>query len=197
MKPILFSTEMVQAILAGRKTQTRRVMGVSGALYPNETVADWVVRWKVEPRYHKGDILWVRETWQTVPSEDGEGYAYVYRASQNGRDWEDNTEGWKWRPSIFMPKEAARLILKVTNVRAERLQDISEEDARAEGVGDPYEYQHPMYYDYKMFDGVSCGICAFAGLWESINAKRGYGWETNPFVFVYEFERVEVEGWKG
>src|SRR5690554_6919216 len=109
MKPILFSTPMVQAILRGQKLQTRRVMK-----QPK--------KWTDVPPISPGDILWVRETWQHTKVLNlhpvDANYGYVYRA--DAQPWED-IEGWKWKPSIFMPKEACRLWLKVTNVRVERL----------------------------------------------------------------------------
>lgn len=155
MKPILFSTPMVQAILKGQKRQTRRVVK------PPKKSTDM-------PPHRPGDILWVRETWQHTkilnlhPSD--EDYGYVYRA--DGGDWE-YIDGWKWRPSIFMPKEACRLWLKVTNVRVERLQSISEADAKAEG-----------------FDSVD----SFFALWQKINGTESLA--ANPWVWVYEFEVI-------
>jgi hypothetical protein len=96
-------------------------------------------------------------------------------------------DGLKWRPSIFMPKEAARLFLQVANVRVERLQDITEEDALKEGV---------KAYGPNNCSGTSARI-AFAELWDSLNEKRGYGWNTNCWVWVIEFERVEGEEVEG
>lgn len=124
----------------------------------------------------------MRETWGTggyFPSP------CAYKA--DGKEY----PGEKWRPSIYMPRKAARLFLRVTNVRVERLQDITEEDARGEGVKDPYEYQHPDYYDQPHLRGLEINQSAFAGLWDSINAKRGFCWEVNPWVWVIEFERIK------
>jgi hypothetical protein len=92
-----------------------------------------------------------------------------------------------------MPREAARLFLKVKTVRVERLHDITENDARNEGVKDPYDYQEPSYYNQPHVRGMEINKSAFAGLWDSLNAKRGYGWESNPWVWVYEFERVSED----
>src|SRR5690606_25026856 len=87
-------------------------------------------------KYKIGDVLWVRETWQKTtflhPLYDE--YGHIYKASENGRKWAESDEGWIWKPSIFMPKEACRLFLKVTNVRAERLQDITDADIVDEGI---------------------------------------------------------------
>jgi hypothetical protein len=208
-KPILFNTEMVQAILEGKKSVTRRIIK-QGNILPT---GDWLGEikeggeWCTNPRkdvlwtgfrskygadayymcrYQVGDILYVRETWSIhecvkcqagIPALGGECKCkYVYRASYGATDF-------RWKPSIHMPKEAARIFLKVTDVRVERLQDITEEDAIAEGMSK------------TLVDGVVF-ISAkgnFHVLWDSLNIKHGYGWEDNPWVWVIEFERVEVE----
>jgi len=190
LKPILFSTEMVKAILDGRKQQSRRVINPQ----PCDTSAgfdvfnanikklqfifeclchDTVLR--VTPKYQVGDIIWVRETW--LMADDG----YYYKADESRLSKELRMAyGYKWKPSIFMPREAARIFLKVTNVRCERLQDISADDCFAEGMAGEY-------------DG-SC-LCPelreFQELWDKINTKRGYGWDVNPWVWIYNFERIE------
>lgn len=100
----------------------------------------------------------------------------------------------KWRPSIHMPKGAARIFLRVTGVRVERLQDVTEEQAKCEGVGDPYGYQSAEWYDQKELT-TNYHINSFAGLWDSTVKKSDlakYGWNANPWVWVIEFERVEV-----
>ena len=187
-KPILFSTEMVQAILAGRKTQTRRILKVKGC---REFVPDptWSLedceKWGAKPKYQPGDILWVRETSIFLHNK------WIYKA--------DNLSEMKlfsgWKPSIFMPKEAARIFLKVTNVRVERLQDISEKDAIAEGVdmlGETKQYNWKYYKNYNKSQDYTfmSPIDSFESLWQSINAKK-HPWESNPWVWVYEFERIE------
>ena len=154
-KPILFSTPMVQAILRRQKWQTRRVVK------PPK-------KWTDTPPFSPGDILWVRETWQhtkvlNLHPTDG-CYGYVYRA--DAQPWEDY-EGWKWKPSIFMPKEACRLWLKITSAREERLQSISEVDAKAEG-----------------FDSID----SFFALWQKINGTESLA--INPWVWVYDFEVI-------
>ena len=193
-KPILFNTAMVRAILDGRKTQTRRVIKVNN---PDEweavnncraheygaQVPCYLFRLKASeeegihyPRYDIGDILWVRETWQKLDSSIALGvahgnYAYVYKASENGEAWARETEGWTWRPSIHMPKEAARIFLRVTGVRVERLQDITTTDAMAEG--------------FK-------SIGAFREAFDKILLKKdGSDWYTNPWLWVIEFERIK------
>jgi len=190
-KPILFSTEMVQAILDGRKTVTRRKIDrditnfcdveVDGILLDYQNCHGDFINPIDLCRYRKGDILWVRETWsehQEYYNNSAKVFAephYIYKA--------DGVYANKWRPSIHMPKEAARIFLKVTDVRVERLQDITEEDAITEGMSK------------TLVDGVIF-ISAkgnFHVLWDSLNIKRGYGWEDNPWVWVIEFERVDVE----
>jgi hypothetical protein len=178
IKPILFSTPMVQAILAGRKTMTRRVVKPQ----PENGFVDPFTKFLCEkthygghvvnPKYAKGDILWVRETWLL---ENGD--RYTYRASEPFlADW------LKWRPSIFMPKEACRIWLRVTDVQCERLRDILCGDMKREGcipetvTGGQYQQWQRDYW---------------IPLWDSINAKRGYGWDANPWVWVISFERCE------
>ena len=190
MKPILFSTPMVQAILAGRKTQTRRVIKPQhvrrsdgrGTLekIPLNAFADEVgleVIAEFSPRC-PGDILYVRETWL---QEEYPEFHYVYKASCPKP--EDYPE--KWRPSIHMPRAAARIFLRVTDVRVERLQQITYGDCCAEGVFDRE--------DLKSCAHGSIATERFRELWNSLNAKRGYGWGVNPWVWVYEFERIESE----
>lgn len=204
MKPILFSTEMVKAILDGRKTQTRRIVK------PQPTPSmDWVGRlidttcrenrknvgklhWsdKKEHIFAKdycqvGDILWVRETWQFMPDGDKK-FRVCYAADGEFKDCK-RPENWnpylynyeRWRPSIHMPFEAARIFLKVTDVRVEKLNCITEEDAIKEGV--------ISGQGQKRWTARS----AFMDLWDSINFKRGYGWDSNPWVWVISFERTE------
>jgi hypothetical protein len=203
-KPILFNTEMVQAILEGRKTVTRRKIDrditnfcdveVDGTLLDYQNCDGDFINPVDLCRYKVGDILYVRETWSIhecvkcqagIPALGGECKCeYVYRT--NYGTTEDDSfppSMYKWKPSIHMPKEAARIFLKVTDVRVERLQDITEEDAITEGMSK------------TLVDGVVF-ISAkgnFHVLWDSLNIKRGYGWEANPWVWVIEFERVEVE----
>ena len=185
---------MVRAILDGRKTQTRRAIkpqpssGVRKSVFVKSGIEDGHGR-EIKPKYQPGDILWVRETWSK--DENGE---YVYRT--NYGTTEDDSfppSMFKWKPSIHMPREAARIFLKVTNVRVERLQDITEEDAIAEGVKDPYEYQSPEYYEQPNLRGFEINKSAFAGCWDSIYSKRGYGWESNPWVWVVAFEKISKE----
>lgn len=223
MKPILFNTEMVQALLEGRKTVTRRVAFKESDLrpFPRESCPDgWWFRGRAyrswddamrSPqgvmslfRYHTGDILYVRETWQQ--NYDG---SYAYRA---GHKFEAEKG---WHPSIHMPKEAARLFLRITNVRVERLQDITDEQALSEGVPDDCDYplDNPVYCPVCKGEGligafhpvslgymeVDCPRCdtprkRFSNLWDSTIKKADlprYGWAANPWVWMIEFERCE------
>lgn len=197
-KPILFNTDMVKAIQDGRKTVTRRVIKLkftnteiiinNGKAF--ETVGTLATTTKIKPLYQVGDILYVREAWQQ--NYDG---SYSYRA---GHKFEK--EGG-WKPSIHMPKEAARIFLRVTDVRVERLQNITEEQAIYEGiephiilsnrVGDITEYRIPGTHD-------ECPTArgAFSHLWNSTVKKpdiNQYGWEANPWIFSVEFERIEID----
>jgi hypothetical protein len=197
MKPILFSVPMVQAIQDDRKTQTRRVIknkyflqwtGEDG--FTDDFIKDPDNLWAEQCPYGKpGDILWVRETWKNYEKAVGYGESFriknflAYKADQNNDNIQKSSEWYegKWKPSIFMPREAARIFLKVTNVRVERLQEITVEDAHKEGCYCLYESAIP----YQSLAGKS-----FQSIWESLNKKRGFGWDTNPWVWVIEFEKV-------
>jgi len=197
-KPILFNTLMVQAILQDRKTQTRRVIDkdisnsfdidVDGKViaYIDQSTGDWYDPENLA-KYKVGDTLRVRETWAKVSDwtdvdpEVGLFDGYIYKA-----DW-GSIEHPNWKPSIFMPKEAARLFLEVLDVRVERLQDISEKDVFEEGcrIGKTIKWDD-LIPDLRTMNKE----LMFIPLWDSINKKRGYGWETNPFIWVYEFKKV-------
>lgn len=222
--PILFSTPMVRAILDGRKTVTRRVVkpqpphikywaltyfdcdknGNPKIVCPDDTDNSGIKAWadKVKVPCKPGDRLWVRETWRPVNADKfHEGAAIDYAADWNADYFENSREktccnGGKWKPSIHMPKWAARIWLEVTAVRVERLQEISEEDAKAEGIK---SYWAEPHRDVAPFIGagkeLGVDLChtrrkAFQQLWEHLNAKRGYGWNTNPWVWVIEFKRL-------
>lgn len=201
MKPIDLSTPDVRATLEGRKTQFRRVLepqppesagkivmlGVDELIPGFETKTHMIIAgndWGVEAPYQPGDILWVRETWARLNDDyhpDDKGSIYVYKADHiTGNDGPDLI---KWKPSIFMPRAAARIFLRVTDVRVERLQEILCGDMKREGCIPPTvtggQYQQ-WQRDY------------WIPLWDAINAKRGYGWETNPWVWVIEFERANI-----
>ena len=197
IKPILFNTEMVQAIMDGRKSCTRRVVKPQWEECPhckyahNEYIYDEMAEnvycarcgYPLEPErrppYQPEDILYVRETWHRYTKRVGKGEGchleehYGYKASiANSEDAEE-----PWKPSIHMPKKAARIWLKVTNVSVERLQDITEDGAEAEGC----------------FDYTSTAL-DFPDVWDSTIKKSDldrYGWDANPWAWVIEFERCE------
>ena len=178
-RPIIFSGEMVRAILDGRKTQTRRVIKPQpdhihtfqkGILLPQ--IGDKEIRC---PYGQPGDRLWVRETWaKNNPVLDAK---VCYRADLMSPDL-----GKPWKPSIYMPRWASRITLEIVNVRVERVQEITEADVIAEGIG-----------AFTLARGVLSDAppdprWKFIELWNSINANRGYGWEINPWVWVIEFK---------
>lgn len=212
-RPILFSGEMVRAILDGRKTQTRRVIkgpadhhwdGVmpdyqqradlkrtgnglavrfSHRLTKRPQLREDGVEWHSCP--YDADQLWVRETWHRCPHHD----EVIYKADSDELSKKCRAHRG-WRPSIHMPRNASRVTLGVTGIRVERVQDISEEDAMAEGVNggctecgelQPCGCKNPSP-DHRD---------SFIWLWDHINAKRGYGWDMNPWVWVVEFRRVK------
>lgn len=235
--PILFNTDMVRAILDGRKTVTRRLtkpqpkmqlsyicMGHNHGKwnYPPHcveqsgwdekyrrieglTAEDELMCWT--PPCHTGDVLWARETWQYccryTKHSPVTHCKYCYKASNESAFYgciEECGEICNWRPSIHMPKEAARIWLKVTDVRVERLQEITADEALKEGI-------YPS--ECRTCDGAfACDCCpdegydevdGFEELWNSTIKKSDldrYGWDANPWVWAIEFERCEKpEGW--
>ena len=197
-KPILFNTEMVRAILDGRKTQTRRVVvphyrdGDAGFnVITNAATGKFLyieyydedessTERRLNPPYMPGDILYVRETWAAMNTTPGGHFrphpVYYYKADDPDiRPISWDRDAGKWRPSIHMPKAAARIFLKVKDVRAERVQDITEEAARAEGC--PSEYSlNPRGW--------------FRSIWDRVS-NDNTNWDANPWVWVYEFERIQ------
>ena len=240
VKPILFNTEMVRAILDGRKTCTRRLVKPQPDekhTYPLGFVTDSTEKKEIgnfgfdineygvsiqyaKPPYQLGDILYVRETWQCWRAHRYEATADIrFRAggddvrlqfangntdSINRLDYDTFVHKWfshngEWKPSLFMPKEAARIWLKVTDVRVERLQEITEKQACMEGT-DPWDevcYEnngwHPTFSDPDS-GGDPNMVNGFHKLWNSTIKKSDldrYGWDANPWVWVIEFERCE------
>ena len=202
IKPILFNTEMVRAILDGRKSCTRRLVktrrkdacgfyvtkkadGTFSGIYEydeNESMFDNPLM----PPYQPGDILYVRETWHKYIKRVGEGKSchlvefYGYKASiANSEDADE-----PWKPSIHMPKEAARIWIKVTNVRVERLKEITIDGIRNEGLSSMAVHAGDM----------EIAMEEWKNLWNSTIKKSdldSYGWNANPWVWVIEFERCE------
>lgn len=216
VKPILFNTDMVKAILDGRKSCTRRIVKgfipnnavwgytaftPKGCISCRGTFADGYGEKFFKPPYQPGDILYIRETWErfecwncdgdergNCPKEPKKSVldktcgCYMYRAT-------DEISGdAKWHPSIHMPKEAARIWLEVTNVRVERLRDITGLSVQKEGIEvEPNECA-------GKFDFISELFFLFQRLWDSTVKKSDldcYGWDANPWVWVIEFERCE------
>lgn len=199
VKPILFNTEMVRAILDGRKTCTRRICKdanehtVPDMDFYNADRRTYAVHNFADKEHTEqlstaertcpictGDILYVRETWcdDRQFTHDSTPGRYFYKASENG--------DFKWKPSIHMPEEAARIWLKVTDVRVERLQEINGDDALAEGV-DKYIHANGTLNEDQT-------ITSFIGIWNSTIKKSDlaqYGWDANPYVWVIEFEKCE------
>lgn len=216
-RPILFSGPMVKAILEGRKTQTRRVIKPQPQLIEDE---NWrggaYLKFKgasvnieqcragllreasgvaISPYGQSDDRLWVRETWRTeergkemidgIGFRADNGFRRIEDTSEASEQWvvaNHDSKGNKmhkvWRPSIFMPRWASRITLEIKSTRVERLQDITGADAKAEGV-DPFMGKDALAYR-----------AAFQIGWDSINAKRGYSWESNPWVWVIEFSKL-------
>ncbi len=197
IKPILFNTEMVRAILDGRKSCTRRVVKPQPTAHYGAQC--------IKPPYQPGDILYVRETWKCWRAHRYEATADImFKAGGDGVqlqfangstdsidrfDYDKFVNKWfshngEWKPSIFMSKEAARIWLKATDVRVERLQEITSEQICREGV--EVEYPHALNGEEKRY--------AFSTLWNSTIKKSDlscYGWNANPWVWVIEFERCE------
>lgn len=234
MKPILFNTDMVKAILDGKKTMTRRVVRLPAGISPYrvepaseyyDDLSEWVFIYgqqikggladcfyRASVPYKLGDILYVRETWnygyietsdaeysheawleEMEPSERGchiylDTFArFFYRADEDDAEIMEQIRGI-WRPSIHMPKAAARLFLRVTDVRAVRLQDMTAADAYREGIR--YAGESTQFEALKRFKA----------LWDSTVKKSDidrFGWEANPWVWVIEFERCEKPDEKG
>ena len=165
----------------------KQYKGRFGAYFHSEQIGDKTLY--VCPQvcpYPPGMILYVRETWQDLSNDKGE---YVYLADGDkglfNKDWGViTTKDIKWCPSIHMPRAAARLFLEVKSARPERVQDITEEDARAEGILPDTPFKD-MGYQWTARDN-------FIELWDTLYAKRGYPWENNDWVWVYEFMRTEA-----
>lgn len=214
--PILFNTDMVRAILDGRKTVTRRVVKPkmpdhcpscmhihSDFIYDKAAQNVYCAScgeflnnggFPYKPSYQPGDILYVRETWNTNPLYDygEESNEYVYKA-----DYDGHAGDFGWRPSIHMPKEAARIWLKVTDVRVERLKDITEEQAMKEGFsGIRCRCGGTAYACTDCYNSgwIEPPFVGFMYTWNSTIKKADldrYDWDANPWVWVIEFERCE------
>ena len=224
--PIIFSTNMIKAILDGRKTQTRRIVKAP-KLHPDYGYPHWDDAWidgdeneqylhipfsgdAMERTTHRaycpygqvGDKLWARETWRLSGGPDSnrviykaDGETVLTYIGAKGLSTSKELEpqfGWQmiekygthYHPSIHMPKWAARIWLEITNIRVERVQDIDAVEAETEGIRRPKRLCPDMHDEYILF--------RFQRLWDSLNAKRGYGWDNNPWVWVIEFKKVRI-----
>jgi len=209
-RPILFSGEMVRAILEGRKTQTRRVIKPQ----PHAIIKDWpyvddphevvdeqkgrikkvfsddnmnrFVRPLKCPYGQPGDRLWVRETFMVKDGKSGKPCLF-YKANGPADFYPGELAYFAatWQPSIHMPRGYSRINLKITGVRVERVQGISYADALAEGVWRPGPDADPDQVD-REYDAID----QYIRVWNEINTKRGYGWESNPYVWVIELKRI-------
>lgn len=190
--PILYSTQMVQAIFEGRKIMTRRKVKLSfhpdtvyvTRIHPFEDIYlpydkfDRTTGNGIKCPYgNVGDVLWVRETFSNIGLTKN---IYTYKA-----DFPNAT--WKWKPSIFMPKAACRLFLEITEVRIERLHEISEEDAISEGILIDEEGMECYDYENKIYRLWPQG--SFESLWQKINGAES--WNANPFVWVISFKQID------
>lgn len=218
-RPILFSSPMIRAILDGRKSMTRRVVkpqpthrlveGLGGVTIGMDPALDGAVWYGADginpgrevrcPYGRPGDLLWVREAWRTCPGTyvPGVEFADGVQRFPEFEDLDSLPRDWmnhdRKRPSIHMPKWACRLWLRVTDVRVHRVQEISEDDARAEGVFGPPESQA----GWRQYPYESCHLesarDSFRSLWESINGKRpGCSWADDPWVWAVTFARTEA-----
>lgn len=239
MKPILFNTEMVMAILDGRKTVTRRLINpryrddeygfnvctkATGEMWVekyDEDEGDFETTRYVNPPYKQGDVIYVRETWQEVfdpehckertplsemisnlneialsEHEDRTGWNtkayYVYKA--DNLKYVDEENFLKWRPSLHMPKEAARIFLRVTDVRIKRLQDMNGNDFEKEGIKTGITHFKSQFNNFGNADRYEEALQNFSKLWNGTIKPVDFDqfeWEANPWVWVIEFERCD------
>ena len=223
MKPMLFSGEMVRAILDGRKTQTRRPLKPQPRILPfpfdDEVIVHLLPPSSDCPFGQVGDRLWVRETFcleyqvesdQKPPFTDGRPIRWEFAGMESDPEGADSI--WiqphyratdptpelayedsggeptvRWKPSIHMPRWASRITLEITDIRIERLQEITEEEAEAEGREPRWSMEEPK----SVRECLGSARYAFANLWESLYEKKGLGWYANPWVWVIGFRRVE------
>ncbi len=216
--PILFSTPMVQALLEGRKTMTRREADVPNHEHMGRKIMDWGLskhpwkddegqwwynvqstvdsynRLKLKCKWQPGDVLWVRESFIHLPPEYDFALSSLYPYAEGGTFYKADKghEGpGPWKPSIHMPKSLCRIFLEVTDVRVERLLDISEEDAKAEGAergilrDGPNTEKGEFHLEYNNMSGHKDG---FQFIWQMINGKEN--WNLNPWVWVISFKQI-------
>ena len=214
--PIIFSTPMVQAILEGKKTMTRRIVSELFETPFSEPCGDFLVienKWlavdfidaltrdydkhvRIKCPYGKpGDLLWVRETWGIYRSHPEGKDNIVFKSELHSVYYPNDSESnGSWKPSIHLKKIHARLWLQIENIRVERLRDISEADAKAEGI---MRYAGDNYYFYPCKDlrddtYVDRAVTSFYSLWKVINGQES--WDANPWVWVIEFKELSRTG---
>jgi hypothetical protein len=204
-RPIIFSAKMILAILAGKKTQTRRVVK-NICIYSIKKLFGGMVLWRSGPagKFQRGfpgddlrescpygqpgDRLWVRETWRPIKNNQTT-LTYIEYKADGAKIFRDHAyqTGWDnvepWRSSIHLPRRYSRIILEITNVRIERLQDIN-----SESHDDVLKEGWPFEEEGKTEENP---VWSFRRYWDSLNSKRGFGWETNPFVWVISFKWTE------
>jgi hypothetical protein len=194
--PMLFSTPMVLALLDKTKTETRRTQGLEKI---NENPDNWVFKQVanlfyftnkfkeeticIKSKMNVGDIIWVRETFQNSLNTN----EYCYKADTDNPIYLDKK--WKWKPSLFMPKDACRIFLKCVSVHAERLQDIDEQSAINEGI-EIVPLSNIYYKDYTGNGYFQKAVFSYYSLWQKINGKDSH--KENPFVWVYKFVQVDA-----
>jgi hypothetical protein len=240
-RPIIFSSGMVRTILAGNKSMTRRVMkpqphieyDISKTFNGKEPAFDWkqteyklsdiqkLAAWAICPYGKIKDYLYVKETFTDNCSLEGLP-KLVYAADMQRMCSEQGKVGYfktfKWKSPLFMPRKYSRILLEITDIQVRQVQDITEEDAKAEGVEplftkdiaeskpefnlNPMPYKNYLWHGehikpkkimnswYHQYSSYEKARDSFSSLWESINAKKGYGWEKNPWVFVIQFKRI-------
>jgi len=224
--PILFGTLMVQAILALIKFMTRRTRGLekinkdpnawylqtlflhatgrftfAPVNYNPQSISDVDIIEVKCPYGQKGDKLWVRESFKKMIDFPSQKEIFVYKETMVTFNRPAATE-WKWKPSIHMPKVACRIWLEITNIRVERLHDITEDDAKSEGIEflereDPYTFGFKLYGNHSHSDILGrkaltgTALESFQSLWESINGPES--WNANPWVWVIEFKKIDKQ----
>lgn len=198
-RPIIFSPPMVSAILSGKKTVTRRIIKTPGSQ-------------KTCPYGQPGDRLWLkesfyafgywenrfnqqhqREEWHFIDQTHASGHDYQFTAPTDyvKKPRADNRLAWWLRPSLFMPRRASRIDLQIVDVHMERLRDITDEQAQAEGFSPLYDGMHGYYLNHLTLPNVGISVTAviaFAVYWQSLNGTES--WEENPWVWVVGFRRI-------
>jgi hypothetical protein len=215
-KPILFSTPMVKAIITGKKTATRRIIKHQPPEYvhyfdyyngffraymiPGEpcSAPGSTEPLRIKPRFNIGNILWVRETWCNINKPEFEPEYYYFADTLDDEVY--MADEWLWKSPMFMPRVAARLFLRVKNISIERLQEITECQAIDEGVSSYDGWETPEYLK-EVAAAKAAGTKPplgfsprqrFAHLWDKLNQKKGFDWDTNPWVYAIEFEVLEI-----